>query len=143
MKGLVLFQRKIITKKRKYIDKILKIFFSRTTVPISSKFGTKHYWVKGIQVCWKEGPRPIPRGDNYKLGKICWQNLKIFSRTIVPNLIKLGTKHPWVKGIKVCSGKEPSNSQEHNVFFLLIKVIISWFELFSQVSDVAHRPLVL
>ena len=29
----------------------LKIFFSRTTGPISTKFGTKHSWVKGIQFC--------------------------------------------------------------------------------------------
>ena len=35
-------------------DKILKIFFSRTTEPISIKFVTKHPWVKGIQVCSNE-----------------------------------------------------------------------------------------
>ena len=32
------------------------IFFSRTTGPISTKLGTKHPWVKGIQVCSNEGP---------------------------------------------------------------------------------------
>ena len=31
----------------------LKIF-SRTTWPISTKLGTKHPWVKRIQVCWNE-----------------------------------------------------------------------------------------
>ena len=31
-------------------------------------------WVKGIQVCSKEGPRPIPRGDGNKIAKIHWRN---------------------------------------------------------------------
>ena len=46
------------------------MFFSRTTEPISTKLGTKHPWVKGIQVCSNEGPYPFPRGDNYKIAKI-------------------------------------------------------------------------
>ena len=33
-----------------------KIFFSRTTGPISTKFSTKHPLVKGIQVCSNEEP---------------------------------------------------------------------------------------
>ena len=33
-----------------------KIFFSRTTRPLSTNFGTKHLWVKGIQVCSNEEP---------------------------------------------------------------------------------------
>ena len=27
-------------------------------------------WVKGIQVCLKEGHHPFPRGDNYEIVKI-------------------------------------------------------------------------
>ena len=50
------------------------IFFSRTTGPISTKLGTKHPWVKGIQVCSNEGPRPFPRGDDYEIVKIHWRN---------------------------------------------------------------------
>ena len=47
---------------------------------------------------------PFPRGDNYEIAKIHWQNLKIFSsRTTWP--IKLSTKHPWVKGIQVSANK--------------------------------------
>ena len=38
----------------------LKIFFSRTTEPFSTKLGTKHPWVKGIQVYSNEGPRLFP-----------------------------------------------------------------------------------
>ena len=45
------------------------IFSSRTSGPISTKLGTKHPWVKGIQVCSDEGLCPFPRGDIYKLQK--------------------------------------------------------------------------
>ena len=58
---------------------LLKIFFSRTTGPILTKLDTKYPWVKGIQVCSKEGPRPFPRGDNYEIVKIQWRNLKTWS----------------------------------------------------------------
>ena len=44
------------------------------TGPVSTKLGTKHPWVKGIQVCSNEGPRPFPRGDNYEIVKIHWRN---------------------------------------------------------------------
>lgn len=35
--------------------------------PISAKLGTKHYWVKMIQVCENEGPCSRSRGDNQGL----------------------------------------------------------------------------
>ena len=53
---------------------LLKIFFSRTTGPITTKLGTKHPRVKGSHVCSIEGPRPFSRGDNYEIVKIHWQN---------------------------------------------------------------------
>ena len=37
---------------------LLKIFFSRTTGPISTKLGTKYPWLKGFQVSSNGGPRP-------------------------------------------------------------------------------------
>ena len=49
--------------------KLKKIFFSRTTEPISTKIGTKNPWVKGIQVCSNEEPCPSPRGDNNEIAK--------------------------------------------------------------------------
>ena len=52
------------------LTKFKKIFFSGTTGIISTKVGTKHPWVTGIQVCSNEGPRPIPRGDNCEIAKI-------------------------------------------------------------------------
>ena len=48
---------------------ILKIISSRATGPISTKLGTKHPLVKGIQVFSNEGSHPFSRGDNYKIAK--------------------------------------------------------------------------
>ena len=45
-----------------YIDDL----FSRTTGPISTKHGTDHPWVKGIQFLSNEGPCIFLRGDNSK-----------------------------------------------------------------------------
>jgi hypothetical protein len=77
----------------------LKIFFSRTTGPILTRLGTYHPWVKGIQVCSKEGDSPSPRGDNSERVKMHCTFLKIFSRTSRPKSIKLGTNYPCMKGI--------------------------------------------
>ena len=82
--------------------------FSLTTRPISITHGRKHSWVQGIQVCTNEGPRPFPRGDYFEIVKTHWWKLKIFSRTTEPISTKLGTKHPWVKGIQVYSNEGPA-----------------------------------
>ena len=34
------------------------------------QLGTKHPFVKGIQVCSNEGPRPFARGDKKEIAKI-------------------------------------------------------------------------
>ena len=45
----------------------------------------KHPWMKRIQICTTEGPRPFPRGDNNEIAKIYGRNLKIpFSKTSGP-----------------------------------------------------------
>ena len=60
-------------------------FFSRTAGPNSTKLGTHHPWVKGLQVCSNEGPGLLQRGDNHENAKIGWCHLKIFfSRTTGP-----------------------------------------------------------
>ena len=42
-----------------------------------------------------------------------------------PISTKLGTKHPWVKGIQVCSNEEPFNSHKvNNGFFLLLIIVM-------------------
>ena len=90
MKDHALFQGEIITKIH---WRNLKIFL-RTTGPISTKLGTKHPWVKGIQVRTNEGPRPFQRGDNYKTAKIHWRNIEIFFCRIIGIIsTKLGIKH--------------------------------------------------
>ena len=77
--------------RRKYIDKIKKS---------STKLATMHPWVKGIQVCTNEGPRPFPRRINTKLQKIYGRFLKIFfSITTGQVSTNLSTNHLWVKGI--------------------------------------------
>ena len=40
----------------------LKIIFSRTTGPISTKFGTMHPWVKGIRFCSNQGLAGFSKG---------------------------------------------------------------------------------
>ena len=40
-----------------------------------------------------------------------------FSKTTEPISTKLGTKHPGVKGIQVCSYGEPFNSHKDNYWF--------------------------
>jgi hypothetical protein len=56
---------------------------------------------EGIQVCSNKGPGPLQRGDDLKNVKIGWGLLKIFfSRTTGLILTRLGTSHPWEKGLK-------------------------------------------
>ena len=98
----------------------LKIFSSRNTEPIWTKLGTKHPWMKGIQVCSNEGPRLFPRGDNYEIVKIHWRNWKnLLLQNHWANLNQTWHKASWVKGIQVCSNEEPAiNSPKINdVFF--------------------------
>jgi hypothetical protein len=64
---------------------IEKIFFSRTSRPISIKLGRNHPWVKGILNCANKGPGPFQRGYNLKNSKMGLGYLKVFfSRTIEP-----------------------------------------------------------
>jgi hypothetical protein len=66
-----------------------KIFFSRTSRPISIKLGTNHPWVKEILNYSNKGPGPLQRGDNHKNAKMGWGHLKIFfSKTTEPEYIK-------------------------------------------------------
>jgi hypothetical protein len=53
-----------------------KIFFSRTSKPISIKLGTNYPWVKRIKDCSKEGPGSFPRRDNHRNAKIGWDPFK-------------------------------------------------------------------
>ena len=153
MKGHALLQGEIITKKRNTLTKF-KIFFSRTKKPILTKLGTKHPWVKGIQVCAKEGLHPFPRGDNHEIGKIHWQILKIFfSRTSGPILTEFVKKHPLLKETQGFTNKDHSIIKKEMMCFFLSKSMLWYnhsfeqvcllFDLISQVSNVVHGPLVI
>jgi hypothetical protein len=84
-----------------------KIFFSRTTWPILTRFGTNDPWRERIQMSLKEEDSPSPREDNSERVIIHRTFFKIFSRTSRTKLIKLGTNYPLVKRIQVCSNKGP------------------------------------
>ena len=82
--------------------------FSRTTGPISTKLGTKHPLVMGIQICSNEGPCHFLRGDNNEIAKIHWWTFKILFSIITGQIsTKLGTKHTWIKGIEDSSNEGP------------------------------------
>ena len=53
---------------------IAKIYWQNLWNTISTKLGTKNYWVKGIQVCSNNGPRPVPRWDKNEIAKIHERN---------------------------------------------------------------------
>ena len=94
--------------------------FVRLSVCLSVNFWHFHllfqnHWATNFNQSWhkatfgeddssffsNEGPRPFPRGDNYEIAKIHWQNLKIFfSRTTWPISTNHRTKRPWVKKIQ-------------------------------------------
>jgi hypothetical protein len=75
-------------------------------LPNSIKLGTNYPCVKGIQVYSNKVPGPFHRGDNHKYVKTGWGHLKIFfSRTTGPIFTRLGTDHPYVKGIQIRSNE--------------------------------------
>ena len=113
--------------------KYLKFFFSRTTWPISTKIGTKHPWMEGIQVCSNGRPRPSLRRDNNEIIKLYWKYLKIlFSISTVAISTKHSTKHPWMEGIRVYSNERPylssrgDNSKNLELYCKYIKIFFSW-----------------
>jgi hypothetical protein len=64
------------SKRVKMHKKYFKIFFSRTTGPISTRLGINHPGGEGIQVCSNEGRHFALRGDNSKRVKIYKNILK-------------------------------------------------------------------
>ena len=95
----------ILSKKKKKIQwRTFKKFFSRTTGPISTKLGTKHW----IQFCSNKRSRPFPRRDNTYITKIHWRILKIFlSSSTRPISTKLSTTHSKVKDDTISSNEGP------------------------------------
>ena len=132
----------------------LKIFFSRTTGPISTKLATNHPRVKLIEVCSNEGLCPFPRGDNYKRAKIhyikfikssCPEPFGLFQ----PNLAQRNLG--W-RGLNILQIRNFQCLKRRRWCFFLSKLAL-WYNhsykqmclliwTVSQVSDVAHGPLV-
>ena len=100
MKGPALFQVEIITKKWKYVEELKKSSSPEPLSQFKPKLAQSILRWRRFKFFSIERPYPFPRGDNYKIAKIHWQNLKIFfSRTTGSISTKLGTNHPLVKGI--------------------------------------------
>jgi hypothetical protein len=55
-------------KRENHISK--KVFFSRTSRPISIKLDINHPWVKGILNCANKGSDSLQRGNNHKNANI-------------------------------------------------------------------------
>ena len=112
----------------------VKIFSYRTAQLISTKLGTKHPWVEGdsnlffyqkltdkilkssswellelgIQVCSNEEPHPFPRGDDFEIVKIHWQNKNtLLLKNHGASFNQFDTKHSCMKGIQVCTNEGP------------------------------------
>jgi hypothetical protein len=88
--------------------------------------------VKGIHVCSNKGPGHLQKGDNHKNVKMGWGHLKIFfSRTIWPILTRVGTNHPWMKGIQVCSkkGECPSPRGDNSK---IVKILWTFLKMFFR-----------
>ena len=113
------------------------IFFSRTTGPISTKFGTKQPWEMGIQVCSTEWPRPFPRGEN---------TLSNFKTLLLQNQ-RANFNQSWHKASLGLQIRIIFNSQKgYHEFYLWYYHSSSQMcllpNLVSQVSDVSHELLV-
>ena len=75
MKGpAALFQGDIITKYEKSLTKLKKIILQNHCA-ISTKFGTKHQWIKEIQLNSNEGSQYFLRRDNNKTTLITFWKL--------------------------------------------------------------------
>ena len=67
---------------------------------ILTKLGTKHPWVKGIQICFNERPSLFPREDKNKIQKNTMvKDLKSSKLNHIINF-KLGTMNPYIGLIK-------------------------------------------
>jgi hypothetical protein len=85
---------------------MLKIFFCRTSLPISVKLCTNYPWIKRIQNCSNKGPHPFQSEDyNYKNAKIWCGLLKIFLRTTEPEnfVYRYTSKLYDIMQIRVCN----------------------------------------
>jgi hypothetical protein len=76
--------------KNSFLHKFIleKIFFAKTSWPISIKLDVNYPCMKRIQVCLNKGTDPHQRGDNRKNANVGWGHLKFFSRTNDPEKLR-------------------------------------------------------
>ena len=86
-----------------------------------------HIWdtaLKMIQVCSNERSFPLSKGDNSFILNIHWRHALTIST-------KLGTEHPWVKGIKNLENEDfallprGGNSNKLKIYWKLVENIFS------------------
>jgi hypothetical protein len=63
-----------------------------------------------------------------------WGHLRILSRIIGSILTRLGTNHPWVKGIQGCSKEGDSPSLRRCDKSERVKIHRKFFKIFSRTS---------
>ena len=74
----------------------IKVFFSRTTGPMSTKCGSKHFLVEGIQLCLKKGTILSRKGNNKYILIVLWLLLnflltkKLTKKSLSWNCLLLG-----------------------------------------------------
>ena len=103
---------------------LFKIFFSRTTRPISTKLGTKYPLVKGIPVCSNEESRPSQRGDNWEIVKLIENFLNLLLQNHWANF-----NQTWQSILGSNEGSSPSQSGDN------CKILkIHYWKLFKVLS---------
>ena len=102
-----------------------------------------------IQDCLNEGQHPFSRGVKNKKAYIHWQNFKNLFQNHWDSLSHTLQKAPLRRGLTIVQIKNNAIlKKKENVVFSTpnqrydIIICVSWFKLFSLVSDVAHRPIV-
>ena len=120
------------------------IFFSITTRRISTRLGTQHPLVKGIQVCSNERSHSIPRGDNNQIIKLHWQHLNIFffSESRLNQTwwkVSFGERDPSLFKWRATPFSKGRWLQLLTNLFAQVCLFLAYVSL---VSNVAHGPLV-
>ena len=101
---------------------------------------------EGDSSLYKWSLPPFRRGDNYEIAKIQWQIFKIFffGTTSGPFSSGLGTLHPRVKGIQVCTNErlclfpKRDNYEIRNIHWRNFKIFFSR-TMGQYQSNMAHK----
>ena len=118
MNGHTLFHGKIVTNSKNTLTKYINLFLQNLRANLNQTWH-KACLSDGDSRFTNEGPHLFPRGNNNEIVKVQWRNLIIFSRIIGLISAKLGTKHPWVKGIQNLINRDLWLSKMRKYYFSL------------------------